>query len=274
MNDAPHPPKRETPPGEIDTTVAHSARIWNYWLGGKDNYLIDRQIGDEFRKVFPDIVEIARSSRAFLARAVRHLAGEAQVRQFLDIGTGLPTVDNTHEIAQRVAPQSRVVYVDNDPMVLTHARALLTSAAAGTTEYIDADLRQPEAIMEAAAGTLDFTRPIGLVLMNVLGHIPDLDEARSIVTRLVDALPPGSYLTVADGTNVISGEKFDRAIAIWNESGSIPYTLRTPEEITGYFDGLRILEPGVVPCSRWRPDPSPSGPPAENDEFGAVGRKL
>jgi S-adenosyl methyltransferase len=274
MNDAPQPPRQETPPGEIDTTVAHSARIWNYWLGGKDNYLIDRQIGDEFRKVFPDIVEIARSSRAFLARAVEYLAGEAQVRQFLDIGTGLPTVDNTHEIAQRVAPQAHVVYVDNDPLVLAHARALLTSAPAGTTEYIDADVREPEKILEAAARSLDFTRPIGLMLMNILGHIPDLDEARSIAGRLVDALPAGSYLTVADGTNVIRREEFEHAIAIWNESGSIPYTLRTPEEIASYFDGLRILEPGVVSCSRWRPSPSPSGPPAEYDEFGAVGRKL
>ncbi|ETK33741.1 SAM-dependent methyltransferase [Microbispora sp. ATCC PTA-5024] len=262
-----------TPPG-IDTTVSHSPRIWNYWLGGKDNYEIDRTIGDQFRGIFPDIVDIARSSRGFLKRSVEYMVHEAGIRQFLDIGTGLPTVDNTHEVAQRAAPDARVVYVDNDPMVLAHARALLVSAPEGVTEYIDADLREPEKILEAAARTtLDLDRPVGLMLLNILGHIPDHEEARSIAARLLDGLPSGSHLAVADGTNVIRGPEFDAAIAIWNQSGSLPYTLRTPEQITRYFDGLDIVEPGVVSCPLWRPGAVDVGSVREVDEFCGVGRK-
>jgi hypothetical protein len=257
---------------KVDTTVAHSPRIWNYWLGGKDNFPVDREVGDQFRQLFPDIVDIARSSRGFLTRAVTFMAGEAGVRQFLDIGTGLPTQDNTHEVAQRVAPDARVVYVDNDPLVLAHARALLTSAGPGQTQYIDASLLEPDKVLEAAAELLDFDRPIGLMLMNILGHVPDDAEAQAIVKRLVDALPSGSYLAVADGTNVVRGEAFEEAIALWNASGSLPYQLRHPDQITRFFDGLEILEPGVVSCTRWRPEPS-AEPPAEFDEFGAVGRK-
>lgn len=256
----------------IDMTVAHSPRIWNYWLGGKDNYQVDRDVGDQFCEVFPPIVDVARASRAFLSRAVEHLAGEAGVRQFLDIGTGLPTVDNTHEVAQRVAPDARVVYVDNDPVVLAHAYVLLRSSPEGFITYLDADLRGPDAILETAALHLDFNRPIALMLMNILGHIPELDEARSIVTRLVDALAPGSYLAVADGTNVIDGEAFDAAIRLWNEAGSLPYHLRKPEQIAQFFTGLTLLEPGVVSCPRWRPAAGAGGMP-DVDEFGAVGRK-
>ncbi|MEU0519917.1 SAM-dependent methyltransferase [Streptosporangium sp. NPDC006007] len=259
---------------KIDITVSHSPRIWNYWLGGKDHYQVDREVGDQFQGVFPDIVEIARSSRGFLSRAVEHLAGEAGIRQFLDIGTGLPTVDNTHEVAQRVAPESRIAYVDNDPVVLAHARALLISSPEGVTEYIDADLRDPARILEAAGRTtLDLSRPVGLMLLNILGHIPDFDEARSIVGQLVDALPSGSYLAIADGTNVVHGKEFDEAIAIWNASGSVPYTLRKPEQITRFFDGLELLEPGVVSCPYWRPDPADLGFCREVDEFCGVGRK-
>jgi S-adenosyl methyltransferase len=185
-----------TDPPQIDTSVPNSARIWNYWLGGKDNYPVDRKAGDGYRAVYPGIVDVARASRRVLTRAVRYLAGEAHVRQFLDIGTGLPTADNTHEVAQRVAPDARVVYVDNDPVVLAHARALLTSSP-GATAYVDADLHDPERIL-AAARTLDFSQPIGLMLLGVLGHIDDDDQARSIVKRLLDALPSGSYLTVCD----------------------------------------------------------------------------
>jgi S-adenosyl methyltransferase len=267
-------PGQETPPPEIDTSVPHSARIWNYWLGGKDNYPVDRAAGDRYRQVFPEIVDITRASRQFLTRAVRYLAGEAGIRQFLDIGTGLPTADNTHEVAQRLAPESRVVYVDNDPLVLTHARALLTSTPQGVTAYIDADLREPARIVEAAARTLDFTQPIALMLMGILGHIGDYDETRSIVKRLLDALPSGSYLALNDGTNVIS-KAFAEAQQRYNESGAVPYHLRSPEQIAGLFNGLELVEPGVVSCPRWRPDPADAGGglPTEVDAFGGVGRK-
>jgi hypothetical protein len=164
-------------PPTIDTTVPHSARVWNYWLGGKDNYPVDRAAGEQFREIFPEIVDAARTSRQFLTRAVRYLAGVAGIRQFLDVGTGLPTADNTHEVAQRVAPDSRIVYVDNDPLVLTHARALLTSTPQGVTENIDADVREPDKIVLAAAKTLDFTQPTALMLLGILGHIGDYDEA-------------------------------------------------------------------------------------------------
>jgi hypothetical protein len=259
---------------KIDPTVSHSPRIWNYWLGGKDNFNVDREIGDQFKELFPDIVDIARGSRAFLSRAVTYLAAEAGIRQFLDIGTGLPTVDNTHEVAQRVAPESRIMYVDNDPMVLAHGRALLVGSAEGVTEYLDADLREPEKILAAATRTtLNFDRPVGLMLMNILGHVPDLDEARSIVSRLMDALPSGSHLVVADGTNVVRGAEFEQAIAVWNASGSLPYHLRSPTQIARFFEGLELVEPGIVSCPLWRPDPASVVPLREVDEFGAVGRK-
>jgi hypothetical protein len=168
-------------PPEINSNVPQTARIWNYWLGGTDNFPVDREVGDQILEAFPAIVENARASRAFLARAVRYLAGEAGIRQFLDIGTGLPTANNTHQVAQRVAPECRVVYVDNDPQVLAHARALLTSSPEGATAYIDADLRDPDKILQGAARTLDFTRPIAIMLMGILGHIADDSEAQSIV---------------------------------------------------------------------------------------------
>jgi hypothetical protein len=265
----------ESPRGtEIDQTVSHSARIWNYWLGGKDNFAIDRQIGDQFAQVFPDIIPVAQSSRAFLSRAVAHLAAEIGIRQFLDIGTGLPTADNTHEVAQRVAPEARIVYVDNDPMVLVHARALLVGTRQGSTEYIEADLHDPAAILEAAGkSTLDLTRPIGLMLMNILGHVPDLAEAKSIVARLIGALPSGSHLVMADGTNVIRGPEFEAAIDIWNASGSQSYHLRTPDQILEIIGDLELVEPGLVPCARWRPTSSDPAELREVDEFGVVARK-
>ena len=255
----------------VDTTVAHSPRIWNYWLGGKDNYEVDRQVGDDFVKIFPPIVDIARSSRAFLKRAVEHLAGEVGIRQFLDIGTGLPTVDNTHEVAQRVNPQARVVYVDNDPVVLAHARVLLQGSTRGSTTYIDANLYDTDRILELARQTLDFSEPIALMLMNILGHVPDHDRGRKIVSALMGALAPGSHLVIADGT--IDNGPFDAAIDMWNQAGSLPYTLRTAEQITEYFDGLELLEPGVVSCPFWRPAPSDVGTATHVDEVGGVGRK-
>jgi S-adenosyl methyltransferase len=264
----------QRPSPAIDTSVPQSARIWNYWLGGKDYFPIDRAAGDQYREVFPGIVDIARASRGFLTRAVRYLTGEAGVRQFLDIGTGLPTADNTHQVAQRLAREARIVYVDSDPLVLTHARALLTSTPEGATDYIDADLRDPDKILEGAARTLDFGQPIALMLMGILGHIGDYDEARSIVRRLLATLPSASYFALNDGTNVIS-KAFEEAQEGYNRSGAVPYHLRSPEQIAGFFDGLELVEPGVVSCPRWRPDPAGQGAdaPAEVDAFGGVGRK-
>jgi hypothetical protein len=257
-------------PPSIDTSVPHSARIWNYWLGGKDYYPVDQAAGDQYVEVFPGIVDVARASRQFLTRAVRYLAGEAGIRQFLDIGTGLPTADNTHQVAQRVAPEARIVYVDNDPLVLAHARALLTSTPEGATDYVDADLRDPDKIVRGAAETLDFTQPVALMLMGIMGHITDDDEARSIVSRLLEALPPGSYLTLYDGAR--TSKAFEEAQQGYDDTGAVPYRLRSPEQIAGFFDGLELVEPGVVSCPRWRPDPTVSGP-AEVDAFCAVGRK-
>ena len=264
-------PVSRTPFPEIDITVPHSARVWNYWLGGKDNYAVDRAAGDQYRELFPQIVDTARAARYFLARAVRFLVGEAGVRQFLDIGTGLPTVDNTHEIAQRVAPDSRIVYVDNDPLVLAHARALLTSTPEGTTDYIDADLRDPATILSSATRTLDFSQPIGLFLIGVFGHVPDDDEARSIMRRLLDALPSGSYLALADSINV--GDAHREAARRYNEGGPVAYRLRSLEQIAGFFDGLDLVEPGLVAVSRWRPELSPFDGPHVETTLGGVGRK-
>jgi O-methyltransferase involved in polyketide biosynthesis len=257
----------------IDTTVPHSARIWNYWLGGKDNYAVDRAAGDAWEATFPGMRDVARASRTFLTRSINYLARDAGIRQFLDVGTGLPTADNTHQVAQRVAPEARIVYVDNDPLVLAHARALLTSTPEGATAYIHADLRDPDKILAEAAETLDFDQPVALILSGVLGHIVDLDEARSIVRGLMDALPSGSYLSLNDGTSVIGREQLEQATQDYNDSGAVPYVQRTPEEIASFFDGLELVEPGVVSCPRWRPDPAPGDPPAELDAFGGVGRK-
>ena len=257
----------------IDTTVPRSARIWNYWLGGKDYYAVDRKVGDQFRDIFPDIISVARASREFIARSVQYLAGEAGIRQFLDIGTGLPSANNTHEVAQSVAPDSRIVYVDNDPLVLAHARALLTTTREGACQYIDADLRKPDTILQAAARTLDFGQPVALMLNGILGHIGDAAEAYAIVNRLMDALPSGSYLALNDGTNVVRGKEFGEAMQVWNQASTAPYCLRSIEEIAHFFDGLELVEPGVVSVPRWRPEVNPFGVPAEVDAFGGVGRK-
>ncbi|MGA4837684.1 SAM-dependent methyltransferase [Streptomyces sp. G45] len=258
---------------KIDTSVPHSARIWNYWVGGKDHYEVDRAAADQVKRVFPGIVDDARHSRAFLARAVRHLAGEAGIRQFLDVGTGLPTADNTHEIAQRVAPESRIVYVDNDPLVLVHAQALLTSRPEGACDYIEADVRASDQILAGAAKTLDFDRPVGLMMLGILGNIPDYDDALAALGRLLDALPRGSYLVVNDGTTTHAQR--NEAVRQYNEdSGSPhPYTNRSPEQIAAYFDGLTLVEPGVVPTSQWRPDDQ--GPEHSTDVavLCGVGRK-
>ena len=245
--------------GAIDTTVPHSARIRNYWLGGKDNYEVDRMAGDAYVKVYPGIVEVARGGRAFIARAVRYLALEEGIRQFLDVGTGLPTVDNTHELAQRAVPASRIVYVDNDPLVLAHARALLTSTPEGATDYVDADMRDPAAILDRAAATLDLGQPIALMLIGVLGHIEDDDEARSIVRGLMAGLPSGSFLALYDGVDYMVQE-FTDAQQGYDDTGAIPYKLRYSDQAAQFFDGLEFVEPGMVRIAQWRPDAGPLGP--------------
>lgn len=259
----------EPPP--FDTTTPHSARAMNYWLGGKDWYPADRAMGEQVMDAFPEIVTSARACRAFLIRTVTHLARDAGLRQFLDLGTGLPTANNTHEIAQAAAPESKVVYVDNDPMVLAHARALLTSAPEGVTDYIDADIRDTGRVLEGAAQILDFTRPIAVTTMGVLLHLSD-EEAYAAVDQYVDALPPGSYLAVCDNTNTSPG--IIEAARRWNESVPVKVNLRSPEGIAQFFHGLELQEPGVVPATEWRPDPIDIGTHQQDvDLYGGVARK-
>jgi hypothetical protein len=252
----------------IDATRPSSARVWNYLLGGKDNFAVDREIGDQIQAVFPAIVVVAREQRKFLVRAVTYLTRTAGIRQFLDIGTGLPTANNTHEVAQSIAPESRIVYVDNDPMVLVHARALLTGTPEGATAYVNSNVEDPDRILREAAATLDFTQPIALTMLGILGNVADYDEARSIVKRLVDAVPSGSYLAVSDGTDtsaeIIEGQR------IANQGGH-PYHLRTIEQIAGYFDGLEPVEPGVVSTPHWQPEPGLE--PSVVDGYCGVARK-
>ncbi|WP_436522096.1 SAM-dependent methyltransferase [Actinoplanes sp. HUAS TT8] len=258
----------------LNTGVPHSARVWNYWLGGTDNFPVDRAVGDDFAKLYPDITVVARHSRAFLKRAVTFLVRDAGIRQFLDVGTGMPSAEHTHQVAQAAAPDASIVYVDNDPLVLSHARTLLTSTPEGRTVYADADLHAPATILEAAGATLDLNRPVGLILMNILGHVPDLEQAVTIARELLAGLPPGSYLITADGTNVLDGPAFEAAIGVWNANAPLSYHLRHPDELARFLDGLEILEPGLVPCSRWRPATDASGDDLrEVDEFGAVARK-
>ncbi|MBX9390281.1 SAM-dependent methyltransferase [Streptomonospora nanhaiensis] len=272
----PFPPadeSREAPPS-LDLSVPHSARVWNYWLGGKDNYAADRAAGDDVLRRLPDIADGARAERAFLIRVIHHLVREAGIRQFLDIGTGLPTMNNTHEVAQELAPESRVVYVDNDPLVMVHARALLTSSPEGATNYIEADLREPEAILEAARATLDFSRPVGLMLLGVVNHLVDTERSYAVVARLVEELAPGSHLVLTHSTAEIHGEPMLEVMREMNERGGTPIIARSRKEIEGYFAGTELLEPGVVSCSRWRPEPTAVGAPPEVYLFGGVGRVV
>lgn len=255
----------------IDATVPHSARVWNYWLGGKDHYPVDRELGQQIEQAFPEIVEIARADRQFIIRSITHLAKEEGVRQFLDVGTGLPTAHNTHQVAQTVAPDAKVVYVDNDPMVLAHARALLTSVPEGSTHYIDADLLDPDSLLVQAREHLDFTQPIALTFMGTLVHYPADDELYALVRTYVDALPSGSFLALNDSTDT-SQQIIDSAVA-WNQNAALPIHLRSPEQVEAYFEGLELLEPGVVSLPYWRPDPSQVGEIRETAQYGGVARK-
>jgi hypothetical protein len=259
---------------EIRTDIPHSARIWNYWMGGKDNFEIDRVAGDAGAEVDPDIVTMAVQSRQFLVRAVRHVAAVAGVRQFLDIGTGLPTMQNTHEVAQSVAFDAKIVYVDNDPMVLAHARALLTNTTPeGVTTYIDCDYHKPEQIIADARNVLNFTQPIGVMFMGVLGHAQTYDDMRRIVSTVMDAVPSGSYLTLWDGTT--DSQAYVDLCEGYAKTGGVPYVPRPREEIRAVFDGLEMVPPGFVSITQWWAD--------EDDEdlsearpisaYGAVARK-
>ncbi|MFC4056167.1 SAM-dependent methyltransferase [Actinomadura syzygii] len=257
--------------GGLDTSVPHSARIWNYWLGGKDNFDVDQQAGDQYARLFPGIFDLAQAERAFLGRTIRYLVTEAGVRQFLDVGTGLPTEDNTHQVAQTLAPDSRILYVDNDPLVLAHAHALLVSTPEGATDYIDADMRDPDRILAQAISLLDFDQPVALLFMGVLGHVTDNAEAQAIVSRLTGALAPGSYLALNDGVD--TDEAFNRAQQRYDDTGAVPYRLRSPEQIEQFFAGLQVIEPGIVPIPLWRPDLGHPGVPQAMDAVGGVGKK-
>ncbi len=245
---------RKPPPG-LDTSVAHIARVYNYWLGGKDNFAADRALAEQFIAADPAVIAGVRSNRAFLTRAVHYLATDAGIRQFLDIGTGIPTAGNTHEVAQRAAPDSRVVYVDNDPMVLLHARALLTSDPAGATDFIDADLRDTATILARAARMLDFTRPVAVLLVGILHCIPDKDDPRGIVARLMDAAAPGSYLVISHPAADIHADAMAEGAALMNRSLAGQITFRGRAEVARLFDGLELVEPGLVSTTQWRPGP-------------------
>jgi hypothetical protein len=237
----------------FDTSVAHVARVYDYWLGGKDNFAADRAAGDQAISAFPDIPLSARANRAYLARVVRFLAGEAGIRQFLDIGTGIPTANHTHQVAQSVAPDCRVVYVDNDPVVLSHARALLTSDPAGATEYIDADLNDPQKILDGAAQLLDFSRPAAVMLMAILQHIDDEHDPYAVVAALLDALPPGSYLAISHPASDIDAAAMAKMAGVLNKMMAEKVTFRDRAAVSGFFTGLELVEPGLVQASKWRP---------------------
>jgi hypothetical protein len=258
----------------IDMTKPHPARRYDYWLGGKDNFQADREAAEAIAAVFPHIRTAARENRAFMRRAVRHLAGEAGIRQFLDIGTGLPTANNVHDVAQGIAPESRIVYVDNDPLVLTHARALLTSSEQGATAYIDADVRTPEKILfdPAVKDTLDWSEPVALLLVAVLHFVEDSEDPWGIVNQLVSALPAGSYLVLSHATfDPLDRETIEAMNAV-NADIRPLFSPRPLREVSRFFDGLELLEPGIVSVSDWRAEPGPRPTPAEATGYGAVAR--
>jgi S-adenosyl methyltransferase len=262
--------------GEVDTTVPVSARIWNYWLGGKDYYQVDKEAGDQFLALYPDIANLARAVRLFISRTVTYLARDAGVRQFLDIGTGLPTEDNTHQVAQRIAPDARVIYVDNDPLVLAHAGALLTGSLPGTTDYIDADLNDPGEIISIAQRKLDFSQPVAIMIMGVLGHVGDPAEnddafAHSVVARLKEALPRGGYLAIGESADTQAAN--NEAIRTYNETGAAPYRLRSVRQIKRFFDGFDPVAPGIVPIQEWRPDALSAALPQDIHSWGGIARK-
>jgi S-adenosyl methyltransferase len=268
------PPGGEVP-NQINTNVVSPARIYDYWLGGKDNFPVDRAAGDQVIEVFPGIKLGVRANRALLGRMVRYLAGDAGIRQFLDIGTGLPTKHNTHEVAQAIAPESRIVYVDNDPLVMVHARALLQSSPQGVTKYVEADLRDPDKILEGAAPTLDFNQPIAISLLMILMLIQDADDPYEIVRRLMDAVPSGSYLAISHPAGDVDTGEIAEGYERLRELMGDPPILRNHPEIAQFFDSLEMVEPGLVQLHRWRPDPADAESVLHYDvpAYAGVGRK-
>ncbi|HEY1639450.1 MAG TPA: SAM-dependent methyltransferase [Streptosporangiaceae bacterium] len=254
----------------FDTSIAHHARIYDYLLGGKDNYAADRTAGEALIAAYPTMVELARANRAFLGRAVRYLAGEAGIRQFLDIGTGIPAAGNTHQVAQEIAPESRVVYVDYDPVVLAHARALLASSPHGATDYIDADARDVGTILDQAARTLDFSRPVAVISLLTLHAISDADDPHQIMATIMAAVPAGSYLTISHPASDIEPDKVSDLEARVNQLSHQQYTGRARAEVLRFFTGLDLVEPGLVQVHQWRPGIATSRTLAL---WAAVGRK-
>jgi S-adenosyl methyltransferase len=240
-------------PPAFDTSVAHIARVYDYWLGGKDNYAADRAAGDQVMQAYPNIAHSVQANRAFLARAVSYLVAEAGIRQFLDIGTGIPTANNTHEVAQSVAPETRVVYVDNDPVVLSHARALLASHPAGVTDYIDADLRDTATVLSEAGRTLDFSEPVAVMLLGILHMVGEQDDPRASVAELISAVPSGSYLTISHPASDIDAAAGAEASRRYNAQAAESATFRSHAQVMGFFEGLDLVEPGLVPVPEWRP---------------------
>jgi SAM-dependent methyltransferase len=261
-------------PPEINTNVPQSARVYDYWLGGKDHFPADRALGDAIAEALPTIRIQVRAQRAFLGRAVRYLARDAGIRQFLDIGTGIPTAGNVHDVAQEIAPESRVLYVDNDPIVLAHARALMAGTPEGSVAFIQADLREPEAILgdPAVAATLDLAQPVGLVLVGVMHHLRDSDDPRRVVATLVGALAPGSYLVLSQSTPDFDPAAM-RNLAAASEQGGIANVPRSLADTEPFFAGLELVEPGLVPMAAWRPDPGAEQDPRSVYAYGGVARK-
>jgi hypothetical protein len=266
--------------GAFNPTVPHPARRYNYWLDGKDNFDADRRSADEIERLVPGMRAGVRANRDLLRRVVTHLAGAAGVRQFLDIGTGLPTADNTHEIAQRVAPDARIVYVDNDPLILAHARALMISTPEGATHYLHTDMRDTARLLELASEHLDFSEPVGVVLQMVLGHLPTEQEAKDLIRTVMDAAAPGSYLLICDAIRTEEAEAARKASKDYSDSGAVPYHAYPLDTLRGRFDGLELVEPGLVSAPLWRPDDHaglPSIGMAEREPlknvFGGLARK-
>jgi S-adenosyl methyltransferase len=257
----------------LDTTVPHIARVYDYWLGGKDNFAADRIVAEQVIATLPEIRLSVRAQRAFLGRAVHYLAAETGIRQFLDIGTGLPSANNTHEVAQRAAPESRVVYVDNDPIVLLHARSLLTSLPEGATAYVEADLRDIGTILARAAAMLDFGRPVAVMLLGVLHCIADEDDPAALVARLTEAMPPGSYLVISHPASDVATAQMATSMRAYNNQAAVPLTARSHAEVTRFFAGLDLIEPGVVQVHRWRAGTGAPGTGRDLPNYGGVARK-
>jgi len=257
----------------FDASTAHPARVYDYLLGGKDNFAADKEAAQAIIEVMPSVLVTARANRAFLRRAVRYLAADAGIRQFLDIGTGLPADSSTHQVAQAIAPHAKVAYVDNDPVVLSHARARLTSSPQGQCAYIDADLRDTGTILSEAAATLDFSQPVAVMILATMQFIPDADQPHAITARLMDAAAPGSFLTMSDVTADMDPQTVTAAAASYNAMlGPAVLTPRSRAAYARFFRGLTLIEPGLVPLPQWRPDPG-TGPAYNIPMYAALGRK-